>query len=163
MAIRVVITNATDDDRIPVSTTTEPQGSTVGAGMSQTKAATKMDKGVNVAGLVAVQQVMPYVNNAVNFSVSQIQVTTGSAELQQRAQIVSGAVASVVSIGLGAAVGGVPGAAISAAMTALQSAITAAQRSFEINVQKKLEEENLNLKKSRIGMTVNRSRSGGTS
>ena len=163
MAIRVIITNATDDDRIPVSTTAEPQGTTVGAGVSQTKASTKMDKGVNVAGLVAVQQVMPYVNNAVNFGVSQIQVTTGSAELQQRAQVVSGAVSTVASIGLSAAVGGVPGAAIAAALSALNFAITSIQRSYEINVQKNLEGENLRLKKSRVGMTVNRSRSGGTS
>lgn len=161
MAIRVVITNATDENRIPVATTAEPQGATAGAGVSKVKAEQQKDRGVAAAGLVAVQQVMPYVNSAVNFGVSQIQMTTGSAELQQRAQIVTGMASTAISIGLGASVGGVPGAAISAALAALQSSITFAQNSIILNQQKVLEGENLRLKSSRVGMTVNRSRSGG--
>lgn len=161
MAIRVVITNATDEGRIPVATTAEPQGATAGSGVSKVKAEQQKDRGVAAAGLVAVQQIMPYVNTAVNFGVSQIQMTTGSAELQQRAQIVTGMASTAISIGLGAAVGGVPGAAISAALAALQSSITFAQNSIILNQQKVLEGENLRLKSSRVGMTVNRSRSGG--
>lgn len=161
MAIEVIITDTTQGDRVPVSTQAEPQGTTAGQGVSQSKAENKADKGAVVAGLVAVQQVMPYVNSAVNFGVSQIQMTTGSAELQQRAQIVSGMASTAISIGLGAAVGGVPGAAISAALAALQSSITFAQNSIVLNQQKVLEGENLRLKSSRVGMTVNRSRSGG--
>jgi hypothetical protein len=161
MAIEVIITDTTQGDRVPVSTQAEPQGTTAGQGVSQSKAENKADKGAVVAGLVAVQQVMPYVNSAVNFGVSQIQMTTGSAELQQRAQIVTGMASTAISIGLGAAVGGVPGAAISAALAALQSSITFAQNSIILNQQKVLEGENLRLKSSRVGMTVNRSRSGG--
>lgn len=161
MAIEVIITDTTQGDRVPVSTQAEPQGTTAGQGVSQSKAENKADKGAVVAGLVAVQQVMPYVNSAVNFGVSQIQMTTGSAELQQRAQLVSGMASTAISIGLGAAVGGVPGAAISAALAALQSSITFAQNSIILNQQKVLEGENLRLKSSRVGMTVNRSRSGG--
>lgn len=161
MAIEVIITDTTQGDRVPVSTQAEPQGTTAGQGVSQSKAENKADKGAVVAGLVAVQQVMPYVNSAVNFGVSQIHMTTGSAELQQRAQIVTGMASTAISIGLGAAVGGVPGAAISAALAALQSSITFAQNSIVLNQQKVLEGENLRLKSSRVGMTVNRSRSGG--
>ena len=161
MAIEVIITDTTQGDRVPVSTQAEPQGTTAGQGVSQSKAENKADKGAVVAGLVAVQQLMPYVNSAVNFGVSQIQMTTGSAELQQRAQIVTGMAFTAISIGLGAAVGGVPGAAISAALAALQSSITFAQNSIILNQQKVLEGENLRLKSSRVGMTVNRSRSGG--
>ena len=161
MAIEVIITDTTQGDRVPVSTQAEPQGTTAGQGVSQSKAENKADKGAVVAGLVAVQQIMPYVNTAVNFGVSQIQMTTGSAELQQRAQLVSGMASTAISIGLGAAVGGVPGAAISAALAALQSSITFAQNSIVLNQQKVLEGENLRLKSSRVGMTVNRSRSGG--
>lgn len=161
MAIEVIITDTTQGDRVPVSTQAEPQGTTAGQGVSQSKAENKADKGAVVAGLVAVQQIMPYVNSAVNFGVSQIQMTTGSAELQQRAQLVSGMASTAISIGLGAAVGGVPGAAISAALAALQSSITFAQNSIVLNQQKVLEGENLRLKSSRVGMTVNRSRSGG--
>lgn len=161
MAIEVIITDTTLGDRTPVTTQKEPQGMEAGQGVSQTKAEKKNERGAVVAGLVAVQQVMPYVNNAVNFGVSTIQMQTGSAELQQRAQIVSGAVSAVVSIGLGAAVGGVPGAAVSAALQVLQSTITFAQNTAIIAMQKNLEAENLRLKTSRIGMTVNRSRTGG--
>ena len=161
MAIEVIITDTTQGDRVPVSTQAEPQGTTAGQGVSQSKAENKADKGAVVAGLVAVQQVMPYVNSAVNFGVSQIQMTTGSAELQQRAQIVTGMASTAISIGLGAAVGGVPGAAVAAALSALQSSITFAQNSIILNQQKVLEGENLRLKSSRVGMTVNRSRSGG--
>lgn len=161
MAIEVIITDTTQGDRVPVSTQAEPQGTTAGHGVSQSKAERQSDKGVVAAGLVAVQQVMPYVNSAVNFGVSQIQMTTGSAELQQRVQLVSGMASTAISIGLGAAVGGVPGAAISAALAALQSSITFAQNSIILNQQKVLEGENLRLKSSRVGMTVNRSRSGG--
>lgn len=161
MAIEVIITDTTAGDRTPVSTQAEPQGTTAGQGVSQSKAEKSNDKGMVAAGLVAVQQVMPYVNSAVNFGVSQIQMTTGSAELQQRMQIVSGMASAGISIGLGAAIGGVPGAAISAALSALQSSISFVQNSIMVGQQRQLEAENLALKKSRLGMTVNRSRTGG--
>lgn len=161
MAIEVIITDTTQGDRVPVSTQAEPQGTTAGQGVSQSKAENKADKGAVVAGLVAVQQIMPYVNSAVNFGVSQIQMTTGSAELQQRAQLVSGMASTAISIGLGAAVGGVPGAAISAALAALQSSITTVQRINTINLNRNIERENLDRKISRVGQSVNRSRTGG--
>lgn len=161
MAIEVIITDTTQGDRTPVATPTEPKGTTAGQAATQDKAEKKGEKGETVAGLVAIKQVMPYVNSAVNFSVSQIQMQTGSAELQQRAQIVSGMASTAISIGLGAAVGGVPGAAVSAALAALQGAISYVQNSMIIAQQKRLEDENLQLKRSRIGMTVNRSRTGG--
>lgn len=161
MAIEVIITDTTQGDRTPVATPTEPQGTTAGQAATQDKAEKKGEKGEVVAGLVAIQQIMPYVNSAVNFRVSQIQMQTGSAELQQRAQIVSGMASTAISIGLGAAVGGVPGAAVSAALSALQGAISYVQNSMIIAQQKRLEDENLQLKRSRIGMTVNRSRTGG--
>ncbi len=162
MAIEVIITDTTQGDRTPVSTQKEPQGTTAGQAVSQTKAENKADKGAVMAGLVAVQQAMPYVNSAVNIVVSPIKMTTGSAELQQRAQLVSGMTSTAISIGLGAAINGVPGAAISAALSALQSSITFAQNLLVLNQQKVLEAENLSLKSSRVGMTVNRSRSGGS-
>jgi hypothetical protein len=161
MAIEVIITDTTQGDRTPVATPTEPKGTTAGQAATQDKAEKKGEKGAAVAGLVAIQQIMPYVNSAVNFSVSQIQMQTGSAELQQRAQLVTGMTSTAISIGLGAAVGGVPGAAVSAALAALQGAISYVQNSMIIAQQKRLEDENLQLKRSRIGMTVNRSRTGG--
>jgi hypothetical protein len=163
MAIEVIITDTTQGDRVPVSTKTEPTGTTAGQGVSQAKAEGKADKGAVAAGLVAVQQVMPYVNAAVNFGVSQIQATTGSAEMQQRAQILSGMSSTAISIGLGAAVGGVPGAAISAALSALQESISFIQNSITINTNRRIERESIDRKTSRLGQSVNRSRTGGVS
>ena len=161
MAIEVIITDNTQGDRTPVSTQREPNGTDSGRGADQNESERRADRGQSVAGLVAIQQIMPYVNSAVNFSVSQIQMQTGSAELQQRAQLVTGMTSTAISIGLGAAVGGVHGAAVSAALAALQGAISYVQNSMIISQQKQLEDENLRLKRSRIGMTVNRSRTGG--
>lgn len=161
MAIEVIIRDETIGDRTPVTTTNEPEGTTAGHGVSQQKAEAKADKGMMAAGLVAVQQAMPYVNTAINFGVSQIQMRTGSAELQQRAQIVSGLASTAISIGLGAAIGGVKGAAISAALQVVQGSISFVQNSITISQQKAFESENLRLKSSRVGMTVNRSRTGG--
>lgn len=161
MAIEVIITDTTSGDRTPVSTRDEPQGTTKGQPVSQKKKEKETDRGVAAAGLVGLQQIMPYVNTAINFGVSQIQVQTGSAELQQRAQIVTSVTSTAVSIGMGAAIGGVGGAAVAAAMQALQGAISFVQNSITINTQQRMEAENIRLKTSRIGMTVNRSRTGG--
>ena len=161
MAIRVIITNEDPDERLPVSTTTEPAGTQSGAPVSQKSSEKKSDKGQIVAGLVAVQQVMPYVQSAINFEVSQIAYNTGSAELQQRAQILSGLASTGISIGLGAAVGGLKGVAVSAALAAVQSTITFVQNRQAIENQRRLEAENIYLRRSRLGSTVNRSRTGG--
>lgn len=163
MAIEVIITDTTKNSRTPVSTTTAPQGSEDTQGVSQTKAEKNADKGMMAAGLVAVQHVMPYVNTAINFGVSQIQMQTGSAELQRKAQVVTSAVSFTSNVTMSALVGGLPGAAVSVALQAVQGMINMNQRSIEIQNQKTLENENISYKRSRMGITVNRSRTGGTS
>lgn len=163
MAIEVIITDTTRSDRTPVSTPTAPQGSEDTQGVSQTRAERSADKGVAAAGLVAVQHVMPYVNTAINFGVSQIQMQTGSAELQRKAQVVTSAVSFAANVTMSAVVGGIPGAAVSIALQTVQSMINMTQRSIEIQNQKTLENENISYKRSRMGMTVNRSRTGGVS
>lgn len=162
-SINIIIRNETDGDNIPVSTKDSPKGTKAAKAVSQEEAARKKERGELVAGLVAVQQVKPYVDQAINFGVSQIQATTGSAELQQRAQIVIGAVSSGTSIILGAAVGGVTGAAATAALSVLQSSISFVQNSITIENNRRIERENINLRKSRLGQSVNRSRTGGVS
>lgn len=162
-SINIIIRNETDGDNIPVSTKDSPKGTKAAKAVSQEEAARKKERGELVAGLVAVQQVKPYVDQAINFGVSQIQATTGSAELQQRAQLVSGAVSSGTSIILGAAVGGVTGAAATAALSVLQSSISFVQNSITIENNRRIERENINLRKSRLGQSVNRSRTGGVS
>lgn len=161
-SINVYFYNETDGDKLPVSTPSEPDGTSSGVPVSQQKAEQKKDKGAFVAGVVAAQQIKPYVDQIVGFKISQIEATTGSAELQQRAQIVSGAVSAVASIGMGAVTGGVPGALVTTALTVLSSSISFMQNSTAINNNKKIERENLYRRKSAYGQSVNRSRSGGT-
>lgn len=163
MAIEVIITDTTKSNRTPVSTTTAPQGSEDTQGVSQQKAEKNADKGMIAAGLVAVQHVTPYVNTAINFGVSQLKMQTGSAELQRKAQVVTSVVGSTANIAMSAIVGGIPGAAVSVALQTVQSMINMTQRSIEIQNMKTLENENISYKRSRMGITVNRSRTGGTS
>ena len=162
-SINIIIRNETDGDNIPVSTKDSPKGTKAAKAVSQEEATRKKERGELVAGLVAVQQVKPYVDQAINFRFSQIQATTGSAELQQRAQLVSGAVSSGTSIILGAAVGGISGAAATAALSVLQSSISFVQNSITIENNRRIERDNINLRKSRLGQSVNRSRTGGVS
>ena len=162
-SINIIIRNETDGDNIPVSTKDSPKGTKAAKAVSQEEDTRKKERGELVAGLVAVQQVKPYVDQAINFRFSQIQATTGSAELQQRAQLVSGAVSSGTSIILGAAVGGVTGAAATAALSVLQSSISFVQNSITVENNRRIERENINLRKSRLGQSVNRSRTGGVS
>lgn len=161
--INITIRNETDGDRVPVSTPNEPQGTKSGAPVSVPKSEREQSKGALVSGFVVAQQVKPYVDQIVGFSVSQIQATTGSAELQQRAQVVSGAVSAVASIGIGAVVGGVPGAAVSAALTVVSGTISGIQNKLAIDTNRRIEQESLYRKTSSLGQSINRSRTGGVS
>lgn len=159
--VRIVITNETEGDRVPVSTPDSPQGTTAAAPVSQKKAEKEKDRGALVAGVVVAQQVKPYVDQIIGLGVSQIQATTGSAELQQRIQVVSGMVSSVASIGMGAIVGGVPGAVVSTALTAISGTISLVQNTIAIETNRRIERESIDRKTSRLGQSVNRSRTGG--
>ena len=79
--VKITITNDTDGKRVPVSTPDSPQGTAAAAPVSQKKAEQAKDRGAIVAGGVGAQQIKPYVDTVINFSVSQIQATTGSAEM----------------------------------------------------------------------------------
>jgi hypothetical protein len=162
-SINIIIRNETDGDNLPVSTQDSPKGTRAAKAVSQEEAARKKEKGELAAGLVAVQQVKPYIDQAINFGVSQIQATTGSAEIQQRTQLVTGAASTGISITLGALVGRATGAAVTAAMSALQASISIVQNSIARENNRRIENENINLRKSRLGQSVNRSRTGGVS
>lgn len=127
-----------------------------GAAPTVSKAAKAVDKGAVAAGLVAVDQLRPYVETAINFGVSQISLTTGSAEAQQRAAAITSAVSSAKTLGFAAIAGGIPGLAASAVMMA----IAFAQHNYTLNAQKAIEAENINLRTSRLGAATNRSRGG---
>lgn len=157
---RVIIENATDGEgsEKPLSF---PGGEQPDNTAAPEKAKKKQDKGALALGLVAVNQITPYVTQAINFGISQISMTTGSDELQRKAQAVSSLAGGLSGIGMAALTGGLPAAAIAAGMTALQSIISVQQNLATIANQKRIEDENIALKKSRAGLSVNRSRTGG--
>ena len=146
-----------DVSGVPVAT---PDGVTGKAPTSNT-VSQQQAKGNNAAGLVAAQQIAPYINQAVNFGVSQIGAVRGSPELQQRLQVVTGAASFAANVGLGAMTGGVAGAAAMAVVSVVQSAVSTAYRVQEISNQRLIENETLSYRKSRMGQSVNRSRFGG--
>lgn len=146
-----------DISGVPVAT---PDGVTGKAPTSNT-VSQEQAKGNNAAGLVAAQQIAPYINQAVNFGVSQIGAVRGSPELQQRLQVVTGVASFAANVGLGAMTGGVAGAAAMAVVSAVQSAVSTVYRVQEINNQRMIENETISYRKSRMGQSVNRSRFGG--
>ena len=159
--IKIVITNETDGERVPVSIPEQPAGTTSGVASSPEKVEREQARGKVVGGIVVARQLKPYVDQIVGFGVSQIEATTGSAELQQRAQVISGAVSSVAGIAMGAAVGGVPGAAVAAALTVIQTTMSVAQNQAAIENRKRIERELIERRTSVLGQSVNRSRTGG--
>lgn len=161
-SVNIYIRDETDGNKIPVSTTAEPSGTKSAVPVSQGEAERKKDRGVVAAGVVVAQQFKPYVDQIVGFAVSQIEATTGSAELQQKTQIITGAVSSIASVGFGAAVGGVGGAAMSAALSVVTSTVSAVQNSISIENNKRIERENIARRTAALGQSVNRSRSGGS-
>ena len=146
-----------DMSGVPVAT---PEGVTGKAPTSNT-VRQEQSKGNNAAGLVAAQQIAPYINQAVNFGVSQIGAVRGSPELQQRLQVMTGAASFAANVGIGAMTGGVAGAAVMVAVSAVQSAVSTAYRVQEISNQRMIENETISYRKSRMGQSVNRSRFGG--
>lgn len=157
---RVIIENATggEESEKPLSF---PGGEQPDNTPTPEKAKKKQDTGALALGLVAVNQITPYVTQAISFQISQISMTTGSEELQRKSQAISGIFGTAASIGMGAMTGGVAGAAVMAAVQGIQAMISVSQNIATISNQKRIEDENIALKKSRAGLSVNRSRTGG--
>jgi hypothetical protein len=155
----VIFTNETSGKSSPVSL---PSGQQSDNGVNVPEAERNQAAGSVVAsGLVAVNQITPYVTQAVNFQISQLSVTMGSDELQRKLSTASSLVSSASGIAMGAIAGGVPGAMISAGMQAINSIISLSYNRASIQNRKQLESESLNLRNSRVGLVSNRSRNGG--
>ena len=97
------------------------------------------------------------------FAVSQIEVSTGSAESQRRAQMISGAVGKLGGIVAAGMAGGAVGAAVAAGMVVVEGVVDSVYKGIEVENRKRLENESLYLRRSRLGMAINRSRTGGVS
>ena len=160
--VRIIITDETSGEGAPVATPQSNAPSTPMAPASPKEAKKTSQKAV-AAGLVAYREISPYISQAVQFQISQIEVTTGSAETQRKAQFLSSAIGTGVSVVVAGFAGGPAAAAAAAGMAAIQGITSAFYRSMEIQNQKMRENENLALRKSRLGLATNRSRTGGVS
>jgi hypothetical protein len=159
---RIVIENRAQSDPTPVSTNeTQEQSSPNGEPITKKKTDSKKNNDF-IKALVSVNTIKPYIMQAASFYVSQIEMETGSASTQRKAQAYAGIVASAGSIVSAGISGGPYAAAAAAAITALQTVIQTGINEANIANQKRLEQENIALRKSRLGMSVNRSRGGGT-
>ena len=157
--IEVVISNQTDKTDNPVSL---PDNVPSSHTMPPEQAERNKEKGMNVAGLVAVNQLTPYITQAINFGISQISMNVGSDELQRKAQVMSSMGGTAASIGMAAITGGLPGAAIMAGIQLMNGLISMEYNKVAIANQKQIENENIALRKSRAGLSANKSRTGGT-
>ena len=155
---RIVIENETDSRSNPVSLPNDEPSNNKPTGPVARKTQTS---GNLAMALVAVNQITPYITQAINFGISQISMTTGSQELQRKAQILSSVAGTTMSIGIAAVTGGVPAAAFAAVMQGVNAAISFSYNQISIANQRRIEDESIALKTSRTGLSVNRSRTGG--
>lgn len=154
----VIFKNETDGKYQPISL---PNSQPSENGVTLAEAERKQERGINTAGLVAVNQITPYITQAVNFQISQLSMTVGSDEVQRKAEVVSSIVGNASGIVMGAITGGVAGAAIMAGVQAVNTIVSTQYNRASIQNQKRIENENLASAKSRTGLATNRSRTGG--
>lgn len=161
--VRIVITDETANEGAPVSTPKSGSPTTPMAPSDEKGSKRSERNGAIAAGLVAYRALSPFISQAVQFGISQIEINTGSAESQRKAQILSSVAGTAGSIVVAGISGGPYAAAAAAGMAAIQGIASTFYKSMEIQNQKRLESEELALRKSRLGLATNRSRTGGVS
>lgn len=160
----VILRNETAQRDTPIATDPNVDGeSGIAAPIKKkTTGADGKNQNAMVSMVVATNVVKPYIQQAISVGISQVEMVTGSSELQRKMEIMNSIGSSVSGIVAAGIVGGLPGAAAAAAMLAVQKTIEASVNSINIQNQKKIEQENLSLARSRAGMISSRSREGGT-
>lgn len=161
--VRIVITDETATEGAPVSTPKSGSPTTPMAPSDEKGSKRSERNGAIAAGLVAYRELSPFISQAVQFSISQKEFNTGLAESQRKAQILSSMSGAGMSIVVAGFSGGPYAAAAAAGMAAIQGIASTFYKSMEIQNQKRLENEELALRKSRLGLATNRSRTGGVS
>lgn len=159
----IILRNETRQGTTPVATTQSINGG--GGYLAEPISYTSTDsKGNNknalASAIVAVNVIKPYVNKALAFGISQVEMQTGSAELQRKLTAYSEIGSTTLGIVSAGLIGGPGGAAVAAVTLAAQTAIETGLNWVSINNRKIIESENMQLAKSRAGMVSNRSRGG---
>ena len=120
------------------------------------------------AKYISFKAIQPYVSTALQREVSKVSLVTGSEELQQRQEFQFNTLNSAISLGYSmysgatvAAASGVAGpigASIALALAALQKTLEIAHNHSMINLQRMVENEQLELVRTRAGIGLNSSR-----
>ena len=161
MKYEIVIRDQTEESEgTPVSV-----DSAAGASATDNKAPKEKDQkeqGALASALVAVGNIKPYVQQVIGFGASTIEMRSGSAEMQRKANLLSSVGSSAITIIAAGKAGGLKAAASTTATLAIQGALQYAMNQESNRLQAIMEAENLSLRRSRLGMSTNHSRFGGT-
>ena len=97
--------------------------------------------------LLSASQIVPFVKQAIGFSVNTISLRTGAEESQQRAQFAYDIASQAFSLGkgiwIGAIAGGLPGALVGAGLSILTTVFSYSYKAQEIQMQSDLEQISL--------------------
>ena len=134
------------------SAVASPKGSTEKT--TGEKSAAALEKGLK--GLVSYAAIAGTANQMINAEIGRIELSTGAAEYQARVQqtysLISSGVNSVAKLGMGAAVGGVPGliiAGISVVTDVAQSLLDVMQKQITLSKQEAVENVSIGFARNR--------------
>ena len=132
----IVIRNETDGGNSPIATEPNVNGEGNAATPITKKKATAESPNRLVSSIVAVGTIKPYIEQAINFGVSQVEMRTGSAEMQRKAQAFSSVASTAGGMVIAGLTGGLGAAAAMAGMQLLQTIIQTSINQVNINNQK---------------------------
>ena len=161
-------TNNQYELRIKIEDASGGNSQIAGGGSSATSTGDvpKAEKSISASlgTFVATQAIKPFIQQTKNFLVNNVELMTGSTELQQRLdfdfQLLSDATTIVSSTAAGAALGGVVGAGVGAIVGGLQVAMGYFFNQQQINLQAQIEDRQINYLTNRAGPAFNMSRRG---
>lgn len=140
-------------------------------GLSASTTSKEQEKAVKALGTyVASQTIEPFVANIKQNISQNIQIVTGSSDLQQRVNFGMSAIQSGIglvkniaagaTIGTQLGIGGTAGGLLGLALTAVNTAMNIAFEQQRINLQANMESYQLQQTRSRFGSAYNRTREG---
>lgn len=161
-------TNNKYELRIKIEDATGESSQIAGGGSSVTSTSDvpKAEKSVSasLATFVATQAIKPFIQQTKNFLVNNVELMTGSTELQQRVdfdfQLLGDATTIVSTTAAGAALGGPIGAGVGALVGIAQVAMGYFFNQQQINLQAQIEDRQINYLTNRAGPAFNMSRRG---
>ena len=140
-------------------------------GVSKSTASNEQEKSIKKLGAyISAQTLEPFIANVKQNVQQNIQIVTGSADLQQRVNFAMETVQFGVNtyknvsagaiIGKSLGIGGLAGGVIGLALTAVNTAMNIMFEQQRLNLQERMENYQLQQSRSRLGSAYNRTREG---